>query len=240
MFRGYARRFGKPRWGDKRPGYYQNIDELIRLFPDAQIVHLIRDGRDCVGSLKQMPWYRLDSYHATATWAEAVDYGRAAARRLPPDSFYQMRYEELIEDPRAELSALCAFLGEEFHPAMCEPNRVAGIAVPPRKAWHDNTHRSITRTSAGAWQERLEPWEIELCETVLAGRLGKNGYQPSAAPRASAVDLARYARVAAMRRLARRKRKLRDRWWRLNEPTPGVAAALSGGATTYTSGIEEP
>src|SRR5262249_32357495 len=30
VFRAYARRFDKPRWGDKRPGYYQYIPALLR------------------------------------------------------------------------------------------------------------------------------------------------------------------------------------------------------------------
>jgi hypothetical protein len=45
VFQAYAERFGKPRWGDKRPAYLQNLDVITRLFPDAQIVNLIRDGR---------------------------------------------------------------------------------------------------------------------------------------------------------------------------------------------------
>ncbi|WP_449066856.1 sulfotransferase, partial [Planomonospora algeriensis] len=48
VLRAYAARFGKPRWGDKRPSYFKSVDVLLRLFPDAQFVHLIRDGRDCV------------------------------------------------------------------------------------------------------------------------------------------------------------------------------------------------
>src|SRR3954449_13086883 len=78
--RAYARRQGKPRWGDKRPGYVQHIDALLRMFPDAQIVHLVRDGRDCVASLKRTPWWRMGVYHAIATWTQALDAGSAAAQ----------------------------------------------------------------------------------------------------------------------------------------------------------------
>ena len=53
----YARRFGRQRWGDKRPNYIKSLDDVLALFPDAQIVHMIRDGRDCVASLKRMPWW---------------------------------------------------------------------------------------------------------------------------------------------------------------------------------------
>ncbi|WP_343233530.1 sulfotransferase [Streptomonospora sp. PA3] len=223
VFRQYARRFGKERWGDKRPGYYQAVEELRRMFPHAQFVHLIRDGRDCVGSLKQMPWYKQTVYHAISTWAEAIDYGRAAARRLGPDTFYELRYEDLVADPARELSALCDFLGEEFDPVMCEPRRVAKKAVPKFKTWHQNTRRDVNAASSGSWQERLEPWEAALAETVLAKRLRENGYELSGTPRPSAGHLARYARVSTKRRLAHRKRAFIDRMRRLRESDSDVA-----------------
>ncbi len=126
VFRAYARRFDKPRWGDKRPGYYQYIPGLLRMFPDAQIVHLIRDGRDCVASLQTMPWFKRDIYAAICTWIEAIDSGRRAARHLPPDAYFELRYEELVADPQARLAQLCDFLGEEYDPAMAEPHKIAG------------------------------------------------------------------------------------------------------------------
>ncbi|RNL87488.1 sulfotransferase family protein [Halostreptopolyspora alba] len=243
VFRRYARKFDKPRWGDKRPAYHHSIPQLARMFPDAQFVHLIRDGRDCVGSLKNMSWYRGDSYAAIATWAEAIDNGRAAARELGSGRFYELQYEQLIGDPEGELSALCGFLGEEFHPAMCEPHQVAGIAVPKRKKHHANTHREITKANSGAWRERLEPWEISLCETVLGRRLKRNGYELSGAPRPSAAHLTHYVRVSTRRSLSWRRRQLRDRVWRLNEPS-GLVAAVPGGkrpdsTPTETSNSDE-
>src|SRR5215475_1669200 len=57
VFRAYARRFDKPRWGDKRPAYLLNLDVLLRMFPDAQVIHIIRDGRDCVASMREAPWH---------------------------------------------------------------------------------------------------------------------------------------------------------------------------------------
>jgi hypothetical protein len=86
VFQRYAARFDKPRWGDKRPAYIQNLDVILRLFPDAQIVNIVRDGRDCVASLKEMSWHRQDLYATIAAWARAVDEARRAARRLTPAS----------------------------------------------------------------------------------------------------------------------------------------------------------
>jgi hypothetical protein len=220
VFRAYARRFGKPRWGDKRPSYYPYIPELLRLFPDAQIVHLIRDGRACVASLTEMPWFEQDIYAAISTWIEAIDCGRRAARRLPADAYYELRYERLAADPPEQLAALCEFLGEEYDPAMAEPQKIADLAIPKRKTWHADTRKQVTPAVSGPWQQRLEPWEIALCETVMGRRLRALGYELTGAPRPPAVHLTRFARVDALRRGAAYKRRIRDRLERIREPGP--------------------
>jgi LPS sulfotransferase NodH len=227
-FAAYAQRFAKPRWGDKRPSYFQHVGVIRRMFPDAQFVHLIRDGRDCVSSLKEMPWYGGNVYTAISTWAEAIDRGRRLAAELPPDAYFELRYENLTADPEGVLRALCTFLGEEYDPAMRDPRPVASIAVPEHKVWHANTHREVTRARVGSWAERLEPWELALCETVLGDRLAAAGYELSGAPRAAREHLSAYRSAAAKRRAARLKRQARDRISRLREPGP-VAALLTTG-----------
>ncbi|GII75600.1 sulfotransferase [Sphaerisporangium rufum] len=227
-FAGYAARFERPRWGDKRPAYVRHVDALRRLFPDAQFVHLVRDGRDCVASLKEMPWYPMGVLHAISTWAEAVDFGRRHARRLPAGTYHMLRYEDLTADPEGELGRLCAFLGEDFDPAMCEPRRVAAVAVPPRKVWHRNTLGEVTPVRVGSWAGRLAPWEIALCEEVLGERLRAHGYEPAGGGAGAAPgDLAAYRRVAAHRRLARYRQQARD--WLSRRREPGPLAALPAG-----------
>ncbi|GAB2866676.1 hypothetical protein GCM10027176_80420 [Actinoallomurus bryophytorum] len=211
--RAYARRLGKPRWGDKRPGYVQHIDALLRMFPDAQIVHLVRDGRDCVAELKRAPWWRMGVYHAIATWTQAIDAGQAAAARLPSDAYMEIQYERLAGDPEDELRRLCAFLGEEYAPSMVMPR-----GTPEWKRWHAEVPGS----------RRLERWELELCEAVMTDRLLAYGYEPSPASRPSARHLARYATVTTHRRLAARKRAMLDLRLRAAEPQ-SVASCLNGG-----------
>jgi Sulfotransferase family len=210
VLRAYATRFGKTRWGDKRPGYFQRIPALMRMFPDAQIVQLIRDGRDCVASLKEMDWYKHDAHHALATWVEAVEAGERAARSLGPASYHRLYYERLIGDPATELKALCDFLGEDFDPSMCEPGQVAAVAVPGRKVWHARTHEEVTTTRAGTWRTRLSPAEIALCEAVAGGLLRDHGYEVDGTAKADRGDHTHYRRVAAHRRLAARKRDVLD------------------------------
>ncbi|MEJ3749871.1 sulfotransferase [Actinomycetes bacterium KLBMP 9797] len=206
VFQAYARRFGKPRWGDKRPAYVTNVAVLARLFPDAQFVHIVRDGRDCVASLKRMPWHRGGVYQGVAAWARAVDHGRWAARVLGPSAYHELRYESLVANPEKELRALCGYLGEEFDPAMCDPAAQASVAVPGYKTWHARTHGAVGADRVGRWAGALEPWELGLCEAVLGDRLRACGYELAGAPPPPLAHRLRYARVAARHQLGPAKR----------------------------------
>ncbi|MBE1590067.1 hypothetical protein H4W80_008325 [Nonomuraea angiospora] len=225
-FRMYADRFDKVRWGDKRPSYVKQVDLLLRLFPDAQFIHLIRDGRDCVASLKEMPWYTLDSFHAVATWAEAIDAGGRLKRTLGEDTYYELRYEDLTDDPMTELKKLCHFLDEEFSVSMVSPREAASVAVPQHKVWHSNTHGEVIRTRVGSWANRLDDWEIALCEHMLGDRLESMGYELTGAPKPAKEHVTACQKTMQKRKASRMRKQMRDRFNRLREPSP-VAAMLT-------------
>jgi hypothetical protein len=227
VLRGYAGRFGRARWGDKRPAYHNYIAMIMRLFPDAQVVHIVRDPRDCMASLKRMGWWELDSHHSIAAWAEAIEHADEAVRRWP-GAVTRVQYERVVADPEPELRALCAGLGEEYDPAMAEPERVAPVAVPERKHWHSDTRVSPTTKNVGRWRSELEPWEVALCEAVLADQMNRFGYERTEAGRARPDHLLRYAAVRSARRALRRRWLLKDRWAQRKEPNP-VAALLTRG-----------
>lgn len=178
VFREFAQLHGRGRWGDKRPAYYQEVDVLLRLFPDAQIVHIIRDGRANVASLKRMPWWSYDSITSMATWALAEHCMQRNKKRLPADTFYPIRYESLVADPETELRKLCTFLDEDFHEAMLHPHRVAGV-VPERKKWHESLKTTVNEDAVDTWRSELDPWEIGLMETVLRRKLRRHRYRLS-------------------------------------------------------------
>ena len=51
---------------------------MLWLFSDAQIVHIIRDGRDCVASMKEADWFRGHIDKGISSWVR----GMAAAERV--------------------------------------------------------------------------------------------------------------------------------------------------------------
>ena len=212
VFRDYAARFGKRRWGDKRPAYMQRLDVVLRMFPDAQIIHIVRDGRDCVSSLKRMPWWESGVVGAIWTWRSAIVKGRRAAARLPDDAYIEVRYEDLVTTPEDELRRLCAFLGEVFDEAMLEPRRVTDVAVPERKVWHARTSETVDDSATQRWRRDLEPWELNLFEFVAARQMRLHGYELSRGrrPAPPLVPLLRFVKLDALRTLGRLRNRRDD------------------------------
>jgi hypothetical protein len=227
VLKAYAERFDRARWGDKRPGYVHQLDVIHRLFPDAQIVHLVRDPRDVAGSLKTVPWGNQDTHHSAGRWHQAMALAADFDRRHP-GTLVELRYEDLVADPEQTLRRLCTALGEEYDPAMAAPEALAQVAVPTRKTWHANTHQAPTGASVGKWRERLEPWEVQLCETELGDAMTARGYELTGAGRPPLPHTLRYQRFLATRAATRNAARGLDRLRRLREPNP-VAAQLTSG-----------
>lgn len=237
VFAAYAAKFDKPRWGDKRPAYIERLDVVLRLFPRAQIIHIVRDGRDCVSSLQRMPWWQQSTYAAIRTWVDAIRHGERARATLRADQYSEVRYEDLVTDPEPQLRRLSSWLGEDFDPAMLAPQRVSPVAVPAGKTWHRATQQRVNATAVRRWASDLAPWELELMEAVAADALRRHGYELSAdrRRRPSAVHLARYRSERIRRRAWTARRDLRDRVEQLRYRQPVAMSASRPGDDTGTT-----
>ena len=195
----YARSRGKQRWGEKRPLYWQQMDWLLRLFPDAQVIHLIRDPRACVASLLDVHWWHGGFYDAVTTWVMSDRELRAFGRRAAPGSYYPMRYEDLLAEPGAELRKLCDFLGEDFDEAMLEFAGASHDIVPERKVWHSLTHEPLDASRGERWRTRLRSDQVALIEVVADEQLRAHGYQRSTSDAPPIAMRLRYAAEYARR-----------------------------------------
>jgi hypothetical protein len=219
IWREFARSRGKARWGEKRPSYWRDMGLILRLFPDAQVIHLVRDGRSCVASLKQVDWWTGGSVGAMASWTLADRELRRLGRRLPPDTYYRLRYEDLLADPGRELGALCDFLGEAFDEAMLDHAGAARDIVPDRKSWHDRTKGELDPARIAAWRNVLTPDEIGLFESVARRAMRTNGYERTGiGARPSSGQRVAYYREWALRMAVMRKEQLVDARLRRRDP----------------------
>ena len=224
VFAAYARRHGKARWGDKRPAYYTMFDELHAMFPDAKFVHLVRDGRGCVASLKRPP-FSYSPARAVATWLNSMHAGRRALRRLGPERVLELRYEDLTTATEDTLRQLCRFVGEDFDAAMLHPEEVVETYVPAHFEQHDQIAAGVNTSSMRSWERELSPVEVAAVERLGARDFRRFGWDRTSAGRPSGLMLR--AALSHLRfRLVLPLSVHLDRWTDLPGPAGRAARAL--------------
>ncbi len=121
FYRLYAQTQGKPRAGDKTPIHTGHITRLARYLPEARFIHLIRDGRDVAASIRDLWFAPSRELGALALWwRETIEAARRQASDLPAGTYLEVRYEELVAHPAAELQRICAFADLPFEPEMLD------------------------------------------------------------------------------------------------------------------------
>ena len=179
----WARGEGKPRWGDKTPLHVLEIPQLVGLFPTAQFVHLVRDGRDVALSLAGKGWGQRCAYTAAVQWRRCVEAGLADGRPLGASCYHELSYEELLAAPESTLRRLCAFLDEDFVPALLRPSRIPLPAARPPQ-WAPGLADRLDAAGVARWKRELPADEEVVFESVAGDLLRRLGYETHGETRA--------------------------------------------------------
>jgi hypothetical protein len=185
VYRTYMKRTwpGAKMWGDKNPGYRRHIPTILSVFPNAKIIHILRDVRAVYLSMKNVaitthkrPLGKIA--RATQKWQVAI---REIRRHERPAQFLTIRYEDLVTETEATLTRVCALLGVPFDARMLnfhEANAARGLVPENRMLKHGNTVRPVTTQRINAWQTELAPVEIEALEFRNRALMNELGYKP--------------------------------------------------------------
>ena len=174
LLESYAQDRQKSRCGEKTPQHLRHIPHILRDFPDAQILCLIRDGRDVALSLSAMPWWRGDLRVAADTWLGAVRLaeGFAAAH---PTQFFAVRYERLVADPEAVVATVMRFLGLQFEGVQLEPSE-SNVVLRRSMAWKGSALGPIEATRTGVRRLTASPEDLDYLKEALGPTLKRLGY----------------------------------------------------------------
>jgi hypothetical protein len=186
LYRQQIAEYGASRWGDKTPLYIRYIRTLNEIFPTAQFVHLVRDGRDAtLSALEKWPhrrWY-MDSYYLLKNWVRNIEAGHQAARDLGPNRYLEVRYETLVQHPQQVLEQICEFLGEEFRPDMLDQAQ-AGTAFQS----HAEVQRPVSTASVQRWRTQMSPFDQKMADQLAGQTLSALGYELARLGPFSAVE----------------------------------------------------
>lgn len=193
----YAESHGKPRYGDKTPPFLMHMWMLAEQFPEARFVHLVRDGRDVVLSLRDQPFAPSSFTGAAEYWAGRVRRARQAGERLGARRYREVRYEDLVADPEIELRGLCRFLELDYSPAMLSYEDTSNIPLTAKMR-----ASGVIRPPGGStrdWQTQMTARQLAVVEAVAGDQLEAFGYE-RAVPKPKVRARATASTVKAWRR----------------------------------------
>ncbi len=200
----YAEQRGAARFGEKTPWNVRHMDEIVALFPEARIVHIVRDPRAQIASRRKLPRASRDVVTMAVKWKLDVE---AAARfadgpNATPENYMELRYEDLVAGLEPQIRRVCEFLREPFHTNMLTFHREQDVMFKDQP-WKEGVFRPVHTDSLQAWRKELTPSQARIVEIVCGAEMHRHGY---------AADSGGSALGAAVRLPAEALQWLRFKW----------------------------
>lgn len=176
LFQQRTTRRGATRWLEKSPENILRIDYVLRLFPNAQFIHMIRDPRDTLCSMKQQArtykpnWVKFTADVSASEWVRAIEMG--LRWRESADRYMEVRYEELVSEPEVMVQRVLSFLGEPWCPNILDSS---GDVASGAKGGND--HRALFTGSVGRWRSELSQSEIACIQSIAGDCMALLGYK---------------------------------------------------------------
>lgn len=142
----YAESQGKTRWAIKAPENAMIIGYLDKLYPDCQVIHIVRHPRDVIASNRKKYGTNRGAYYGYR-WARLVRAAETDGPRLGPGRFRTVKYEDVVTNPELELRSLVEWLGEPWSPEVLSPGH--RTHKYPAKLKTGSSIREITTGSIG-------------------------------------------------------------------------------------------
>lgn len=99
---------------DTTPPNAENAHRLLDIFPDAKILHLVRDGRDSAASVVKKKWGPARHLQALEWWYHRTLRAHRSLARCPAESVLEINMDALVfHDRHRQFDRLFAFLGYE-------------------------------------------------------------------------------------------------------------------------------
>lgn len=167
---------GKPRWGEKTPPHAYFWREILGGFPNLQVLHIVRDGRDVALSWRQARFGPKHMYQLAKGWVNYLETVETLKEALPNGAFLELHYEDLVATPDTVMQAVCNFLGEDYTPELLNFHQDSS-PYPTDSQNEQNLHRPTLPNNAGKWRMEMAANELRIFEAVAGPTLERYGYQ---------------------------------------------------------------
>ena len=176
LLESYATRLGKPVVAEKSPVHLLYVPTLLKWYPKARFVLVVRDGRDCVLSMKKVPWAHDNLVRHAAQWSMRMNVARKFLKDYTR-SFHVLRYEAFVLDPEQEIQRLMQFLELEFEHSQLVPGTQASPIPAWEAAWKAKAAEAPDQTRIASWRKEANDKTVLMMDSVMHQELAAWGYE---------------------------------------------------------------
>jgi hypothetical protein len=139
---------------------------LLRLFPEAKLVHTVRDGRDAGSSKvakRQKREHPRDARQGVDWWQGRLSEAEAGAREVPRERLLTISLDELVEvDREASYARVLDFLELDDEPAMREFfEEKMNADAAHRERWREGLDDAAQAEITRIYEDTLDRLEAE-------------------------------------------------------------------------------
>jgi len=163
----YVKSLAKKRWVEKTPGNILHMDKIYSGWPDAKVIHLVRDPRDVFVSLRQAgKWDTVEVF--VDLWCRFMTASEEFKNKLNlnSDNYLEIRYEQLVVRPRDSMKKVMGFLDESWEEGVSafkgkedDFDKVLKFTGKASTTL-DRLRSPLSRDRIGIWSETLSLEEI--------------------------------------------------------------------------------
>lgn len=171
-------------WMEKTTSTEIYAGDVFQWYPNARMIHLLRDPRDNYGSLKSGWEKRYQRFNDSPnrllqSLLERGGLGMKLAamnkRQYGSERYKVIRYEDLTADPERVMRELAAFVGLTFEDVLLQPTT---LGFP----WKGNnfdgkSFLAPNPVNVGRWRERITDHEAALIEFTFRDEMKRWGYE---------------------------------------------------------------
>ncbi len=185
-----AQAAGKPIPCEQTPRYIFYARALLEIYPNAQVVHMVRDPRAVMASQK-MRWQRrrlaadgvkVPRYQSLRVWVNYHPYTvarlwcqatAAALALLQHPRVILVRFEDLLQKPEATVRQLCARLGLAFDEKMLDVGQINSS----HQSSAGGARRGLHTAAIDTWRKILNRTETAIAERRCQALMNRFEYQ---------------------------------------------------------------
>lgn len=175
------------RWGDKNNFYLNNMTEINEIFPEAQFIHIVRDGRDVASSYIDISSKSIESKYSpdlpvnikdiAIDWIRNNDKIIRSLSDVPEERKLLIRFEDVIQNFDLIIRKIIHFLGISYSEKMKNFQHSTNALEPDEfMQWKSKLYNGLDQSSIGRYKKDLSLEEVEIFNRLAGKSLRKYGY----------------------------------------------------------------